>query len=577
MSTAEGEQCRAKNGELIRIAGNESNRVTQCAVQLIGPNELILNKSKPITQPGRHQILCRVEAVGLCFSDLKLLKQFSAHPRKAAIVSGIDQAVLAEIPSYVPNGKPTVPGHEAVVRIESVGPGVKNFKPGQRYLVETDYRWLPTAQSNAAFGYNFEGAFQEYVLMDQRVITSPKGESMLIPVPEQLSASSVALIEPLACVENSYTGAERKQIKPDGQMLIVADVMVTTNDLTELFKQYGKPGKITWASQYRPPEVNGLSMESCSDLGRLENAAFDDVIYLGCNPNRVEELFPKVGPGGLLNLVLCGERFGREIIVPVGRVHYGGMRITGTVGFEPADSMKRIPENGAIRKGDKTCFLGAAGPMGTMHVIRNLWQHAEGVSIFASDADDARLSTLAKIAEPLAKEKNVAYKQYNPLKEPIPSPFDYIVIVAADPELVDTAVKNSDKRALINIFAGIASTSAARVDLDAYIEKQLYFIGTSGSALEDMKAMLAQIESNRLDTNVSVAAICGLDGVSDGIRAIENRSMGGKIVAYPACKGLGLTSLSKLHTLFPDIAALLNNGLWTPAAEKQLLSHFNPS
>jgi threonine dehydrogenase-like Zn-dependent dehydrogenase len=562
------------NSKQNRTNEGEQNRTTQYAVQLTGPNELVLNKSKPVFPPGPHQVLCRVEAVGLCFSDLKLLRHFSAHPRKAAIVSGIDQAVLSEIPSYVPNGKPTVPGHEAVVRIEAIGPDVKRLKPGQRYLVETDYRWLPTAQSNAAFGYNFEGAFQEYVLMDQRVITSPEGESMLIPVPEQLSASSVALIEPLACVENSYTGKERKQIRPNSQMLIVADALVTTNDLAELFKQYGKPGKITWVSQYKPPEVNGLPMESCPDLARLENAAFDDVIYFGCNPNRVEALFPKVGPKGLFNIVLCGERFGREIVVPVGRVHYGGMRITGTLGFEPADSMKNIPENGAIRKGDKVNFLGAAGPMGTMHVIRNIWQQTEGISIFASDADDARLSTLAKVVEPLAREKNVAYKQYNPLKEPIPSPFDYIVIVAADPELVDAAVKNAGKHALINIFAGIASTAAARVDLDAYIEKQLYFIGTSGSALEDMKAILAQIESGRLDTNLSVAAVCGLDGVCDGIRAIENRSSSGKIVAYPACKGLGFTPMSKLHNQFPDVAALLNNGLWTPAAEKQLLTHF---
>jgi threonine dehydrogenase-like Zn-dependent dehydrogenase len=550
---------------------------TECAVQLTGANELALNKSKPLASPGNHQILCRVEAVGLCFSDLKLLKQFAAHPRKTDVISGIDPAALQEIPSYVPNDKPTVPGHEAVVRVEAVGPGVKQFKPGQRYLVETDYRWLPTAQSNAAFGYNFEGAFQEYVLMDERVITSPEGDSMLIPVPEKLSASAVALIEPLACVENSYSGKERKQIKPNGQMLIVADALVTTNDLTELFKQYGQPGQITWFSQYEPPKVSGVDFELCQDIARLANASFDDVIYFGCNPDRVEALFTKIGPKGLFNIVLCGERFGRDIVIPIGRVHYGGMRITGTVGFEPADSMKHTPENGAIRKGDKVNILGAAGPMGTMHVIRNIWQQTEGISIFASDADDARLTMLAKVAEPLAKEKNVAYKQYNPLKESIPSPFDYIVIVAADPELAGTAIKTAGKRALINIFAGISSTAATRIDLDSYIEKQLYFIGTSGSALEDMKQMLAKIESGLLDTNLSVAAICGLDGVCDGIRAIENRSIGGKIVAYPACKGLPFTPLAKLHVQFPDVAALLNNGLWTPAAEQKLFERFRQS
>jgi threonine dehydrogenase-like Zn-dependent dehydrogenase len=493
------------------------------------------------------------------------------------IVSGIEPAVLAEIPSYVPADKPTVPGHETVVRVEAVGEDVERFRPGERYLVETDYRWLPTAQSNGSFGYNFEGALQEYVLMDERVITSPEGESMLIPAPQHLSASAVALIEPLACVENSYTGKERRQIKAGGEMLIAADVVVTTNDLTELFRQYGGPGRITWASQYEPPKVTGVVMESCPDLERLKNGSFDDVIYLGCNPNRVEALFAKVGPKGLFNIVLCGERFGRDIVVPIGQVHYGGIRITGTIGYEPADSMKHIPDSGAIRRGDKVNIVGAAGPMGTMHVIRNIWQRTEGVSIFASDADEHRLAMLARVAEQLAKDNGVAYRQYNPTKEQVAEPFDYAVIVAAAPELVAASIRTAARRGIVNIFAGIPAIATARIDLDAYIEKQLYFIGTSGSALEDMKSMLAQIESGRLDTNVSVAAICGLEGVCDGIRAIENRSIGGKIIAYPACKGLGLTPITKLADKMPDVAACLSNGLWTAQAEQKLLERYRSS
>jgi D-arabinose 1-dehydrogenase-like Zn-dependent alcohol dehydrogenase len=108
---------------------------TQYAVQLIGPDELVLNKSKEIHQPGPYQILCRVEACGLCFSDLKLLKQFSSHVRKGEITSGIDLEILKQIPSYTPGQDPAVPGHETVVRIEKVGPKVNRFKPGQRFLV----------------------------------------------------------------------------------------------------------------------------------------------------------------------------------------------------------------------------------------------------------------------------------------------------------------------------------------------------------------------------------------------------------------------------------------------------------
>ena len=62
----------------------------QRAVQLVGPDQLQLNESKPVFKPGPHQVLGRVEVVGLCFSDLKLLKQFSGHARKSPVASGVD-------------------------------------------------------------------------------------------------------------------------------------------------------------------------------------------------------------------------------------------------------------------------------------------------------------------------------------------------------------------------------------------------------------------------------------------------------------------------------------------------------
>src|SRR5690606_3976258 len=62
---------------------------TQYAVQLVGPDELRLNPAKEVHPPGARQILARTEAVGLCFSDLKLLKQFSQHVRKGEITGGI--------------------------------------------------------------------------------------------------------------------------------------------------------------------------------------------------------------------------------------------------------------------------------------------------------------------------------------------------------------------------------------------------------------------------------------------------------------------------------------------------------
>jgi threonine dehydrogenase-like Zn-dependent dehydrogenase len=548
---------------------------SQYAVQLVGPDQLVLNKSKKIVRPGPHQVLGKVEVVGLCFSDLKLLKQFNAHVRKGPVVEGIDPAVLSEVSSYVPNDAPAVPGHETVVRIAAVGPGVTKYAVGERYLVQTDYRWLRTASSNAAFGYNFEGALQEYVLMDERVITSPAGESMLLPASESLSGSAIALVEPWACVEDAYACKERTTLKAGGQMLIVAHSEVSEGRLGNLLRRHGLPRQITWLSKLPPPENVGVPIVRAYDINDLDEAGFDDVLYFGSNSATVEKLFAKVAPQGLLNIVLAGDRFGKPVVTSVGRVHYGGIRLIGTTTADPAESMKYIPKTGEIRHRDRIDIIGAAGPMGMMHVIRNICQGVEGVSVFAGDVDEKRLAQLTKIAEPLAKANRVEYSTYNAKEDHSSEEFGYTVVMVPVPDLVASAVKQAAVKGIINIFAGIPANVTAQIDLDAYIEKRLYFIGTSGSTLDDMKRMLEKVESRRLDTNVSVAAVSGLEGAVDGIRAVENRTISGKILVYPTCKGLGLTELGELQKKHPQVTACLKDGIWTVEAEKQLLELYS--
>jgi D-arabinose 1-dehydrogenase-like Zn-dependent alcohol dehydrogenase len=209
--------------------------------------------------------------------------------------------------------------------------------------------------------------------------------------------------------------------------------------------------------------------------------------------------------------------------------------------------------------------------MGTMHVIRNICQGVENVSVFAADVDDERISALTKIALPLAKKNNVDYQPYNPTRDNIAQSFDYTVLMAPVPELVAAAVHTAGQRGIINIFAGIPAAVTAEIDLDTYIRRQLYFTGTSGSTLDDMKQVLSKVTSGGLDTNVSVAAVCGMQGATDGIRAVENRSIAGKIMVYPACRGLRLTRLEELHEKMPGVAKQLIDGMWNKAAEDTLL------
>ncbi len=544
---------------------------TQKAVQLVGPDKLVLNKSKEVFCHGKYQILCRIEAVGLCFSDLKLLKQFSGHARKSGIVSGIQQDVLKHIQSYVPGDAATVPGHETVVRIEEVGSGVKNIKVGQRYLVQTDYRWLATANSNAAFGYNFEGALQEYVLMDQRIITSPQGDLMLIPVSEKLSSSAVALVEPWACVEDAYVCKERQGIKADGQTLIVAAQEIEKGVLGDFFNRHGKPGQITWISRFSSPADLKGKVHKAASISEVKDDSCDDIVYFGSDVQTVEKLFSKVAPRGLFNIVMCGGRFASDVNTPIGRVHYGGIRIIGTTGENPGESIGFIPQTGEIRPGDKINIIGAAGPMGLMHVVRNICQAVDGVVVYAGDVDDKRLEALTKVVEPLADKNKVEFKPYNSAKTKVKDAFDYTVLMAPIPALVVAATLAAADKGIINIFAGIPATVYADINLNEYIKKHLYYIGTSGSTIDDMKVVLNKVENGKLDTNVSVAAISGLDGVIDGIRAVENRTIAGKIIVYPDLNDIGLTTLEQLSKTMPQVAKHLNMGLWTKQAEQKLL------
>ena len=550
---------------------------TQYAIQLIGPDELKLNTSKSVDKPGPYQILAKVESVGLCFSDLKLLKQFDKHVRKSEIITGIEPSVLDEIPSYRPGSNPTVPGHETFCTIVAVGDQVVRHKPGERVLVQTDYRWLKTAESNSAFGYNMEGGLQEYVLMDERVIVDPvRDESFLIPVEKDMSASAIALVEPWACVESSYITEERNTILPGGKLLVVADSGRRIEGLEGGFSADGKPGSITSvcadAEQTESLEALGIDVMSVQSVDELPAEAFDDIVYFGADKGTIEILNDKLAAKGIINIVLGGQTIGGDVSVGVGRTHYGLTRWIGTVGSNAAESYKNIPADGEVRKGDKALIIGAAGPMGQMHTIRLVCSGVENLSVVGTDFDDERLASLGDKAEPMAAERGVKLSLVNPQKTPVTEKFSYFAIMAPVGLLVAQAVKDSVEDTIINVFAGIPASVKQDLDLDTYIANRCFMFGTSGSRLSDMKVVLEKVLSSQLDTDCSVDAVSGMAGAIDGIRAVEARAMAGKIIVYPQLKELPLVPLTELAEKYPSVAEKLNNGIWTKEAEAELLN-----
>lgn len=541
---------------------------TQQAVQFVGVQEAVLNPAKEMYEVGPRQVLIKMEACGICFSDIKLINAFDSHPRKSDVVGGLTEEELAEIPTYQPGSNPVVPGHEPVGVVVKVGEDVTRFKVGERFLIQADYRHLPTARSNAAFGYNFDGALQEYALVDERVVIDPKtDESFLIPVTEAPSASAVALIEPWATVEAAYEWTERQTLKEGGSLLVAVDEGYMTMGVGELMGE-SKPGELTEIGN----EYKGVTLE---DLDALGDKKFDDIIYFGHQADIIEKLETMLPAQGILDVVLAGRNIDRKTKVDVGRVHYDLIRYTGTRGMSAVDGYKRIPATPALRDEDDLAIIGAAGPMGLMHAVLGAVSGTENLTIDALDVDDARLERLELVAEPVAKKHGVPIRFINSTKDKVDGPYTYVTVMVPAPALISQAVDLAGEGSIVNAFAGIPAGNAVELDTDKIVGDGVYLVGTSGSRIADMVSIKQKLEDDLIDTNVSLWAISGLAGVPEALKMVEDRTSGGKIVVYPDLGDTGVVEISKMDEVFPKVAEKMVNGMWTGEAEEALLAEIN--
>jgi len=559
---------------------------TQHAIQFTGANQLVHNPAKPLAEVGPHDIVLAIDSCGICFSDTKLLHAFDKHPRKSAVVRvDVDPAgrtfdpaasqadVLAQIeamPQYAIGPTPTVPGHEATAHIVAVGESVTRHSVGERVLVQTDYRHLPTAASNAAFGYNFEGGLQEYAVVDERIAIEPHtGERFLIPVAEGPTCSAISLIEPWSCVEAAYAWGERQSVARHSRMLVVVGPGQQVAGLRALIGD-ADPSVIVVAGD-PGDELEGLDAVRRVASPEEADGSFDDIVYAGADADVIETLAGKLAFGGILDIVLGGQKIDRPVNVDVGRIHYDLIRFTGTPTASPADGYAHIPASSGLRTSDRVAIIGAAGPMGLMHAMRTATSGVPGLSMDAVDVDDSRLAHLAATVAPVAAANGVPATFRNSATSPLAPGYSYLAVMVPSPALLAQAVTLAGSEAIVNAFAGFAIGTMAPLDLNAVARRGVYLVGTSGSRIRDMKAMLAKVQSGVLDTNVSLDAVCGLAGFQQAIESVDNRTSTGKIMVYPSLPDLGLVRLADMASTLPDVAAAMDGERWTKAAEDVLL------
>ena len=232
------------------------------------------------------------------------------------------------------------------------------------------------------------------------------------------------------------------------------------------------------------------------------------------------------------------------VAVDVGRIHYDGHRY---VEQHPAHAHR--PQT----RRDVAWFIGAAGPMGQMHVQRALSLPKPPKKLVCTDRNAERIAALQARFGPNAEAKGVELLTFNvrengtpDLKSLAPQGFDDVVVMVPSVEAIEEAWPHMAENGVLNIFAGIARGVTALIDISTVATKNTRIVGTTGSSIADMRRTRDLMEAGQLDTSASVAAIGGLEAFRDGLEAVKNGRFPGKTVIFPQVAGLPLTALSEL-------------------------------
>ena len=551
----------------------------------------------PLPACGPDELLVRHDACGLCFSDIKVINLGQNHPR---IFRDIQQ-------------EPIVLGHEVAITVVGVGEKLADqYKVGDRFIIQAE---IYKDGVNYAYGYMIQCGLSKYGLADQRVLNGDHGV-YLIPVQPGTGYAESALTEPWACVTAAYGLTYRTGLKPGGMTWVIG-VPPTIPPrargggytLSAGFDEHSHPARLILMNVPGPfgswlrerAAALGIQTSEVSETSEV-SVPVDDIILLGADPDLIEAASPHLADLGVFAIIVADPLLGtdrplpRKVNVDVGRVHYNRWVYVGGTGPDIADAYRALPVRSALKPGGRAWFIGAAGPMGRMHVQRAIQVADCPATIVCTDVSDLRLNDLVESYAAEAAARGIEFICLNPMNKaayeegmarfgpPPPSlpplrqgeergaGFDDVVVLAPAPALIAEGATWLAERGVMNVFAGVDRGAIAALDLsDAYL-RQTRVIGHSASSIDDLRFMLFQAETGTLSPNRSVAAIGSLDAARKGLMAVKDQVYPGKIVIYPHIKPLPLTALPDLKGVMPSVYAKLKYGReWTNEAEAELL------
>ncbi len=224
-------------------------------------------RADPVPLAG--EVVCRVEACGVCGSDV--------------------------LEPWVARKVPVVLGHEIVAVVEAVGDGVRNVAPGDRVVVHHhapcgECRRCRRGHETLCDQFRSSGldpgGFSELVLVPADLACE------LLPVGD-LDTERAVFVEPLACVLRAL---DRAGLEPGDSLLIVG---AGTSGLLAVAAAHARAVDVVWV---REPRAERLERALALGAERHGNELVD--VALVCTPASaaITGAFAAVAPGGSLCL-----------------------------------------------------------------------------------------------------------------------------------------------------------------------------------------------------------------------------------------------------------------------------------
>jgi alcohol dehydrogenase, propanol-preferring len=267
----------------------------------------------PVPEPGPGQVLIRMEASGLCHTDI--------------------HAANGDWP--VKPNPPFIPGHEGVGIVTAAGPGATWHKPGDRVAIA----WLGSACGTCSYclsgwetlcegqqnsGYSVNGAYAEYAVADDRYVVS---------VPSAVTSFDAA---PLTCAGvTTFKAVKVSRIQP-GETAVIYGVGGLGHLALQYVRLFGgkviavdiEDEKLALATSLGADYVvNARKADPVRAIQALGGA--DVAVSLAASPRAFEQAFGSLRRGG--RLVCVALPADDKMTVPIFDTVLGGKSIIGSI------------------------------------------------------------------------------------------------------------------------------------------------------------------------------------------------------------------------------------------------------